>query len=118
MPVNLNGAPPIDTVVKQPPETMAGPMGDYIFWAAGVADSIPPWGTMPRERDMRLRQFWITESILASVIYTTVARYVAFGWTLNGPDRMVNIISRIINGFEWGKGWQHWLTKILIDLYT
>lgn len=118
MPPNMNGAPPTNTVVKQPLADMSGPLGDYVMFFATVADDIPAWGVAPRDRDAKLREFWPTEPILASVIYTTIARYAAFGYTLNGPDRMVSIVQRQVDGLEWGKGWQVWLTKILLDLFT
>jgi len=83
-----------------------------------MADEIPPWGTAPRERDRKLREFWHTEPFLAGAIFTTVARYAAFGWSLKGPTRVVEQVDKVLNGVERGGGWNPWILKILTDLLT
>jgi hypothetical protein len=108
---------PTNSVVKEPPKGLM-PGNDLIISIASVADDIQPWGTRPAFRDRQLRSFWHTEPILASAIYSTASRYAAFGWHLEGPDRMVNIITRLLHSVEFGKGWITLISKVLIDLFT
>jgi hypothetical protein len=107
------------SIVSEPSDNSAGSaVSDYVLYYASFAEEIPAWGSNPRERDRLLRQFWPTEPILASAIFTTTARYAAFGWQLKGPERMVSIVERILHGSEHGQGWLPFITKILTDLFT
>jgi hypothetical protein len=108
------------SVVKEPDAYQAegGGISDYVLFYAAFAEELPAWGANPRSRDRALREFWPTEPILASALFTTVARYAAFGWQLRGPDRMVSIVERILHGSEFGQGWLPFITKVLLDLFT
>lgn len=108
---------PANSVIKEPPAGLM-PGSDLIVYMASVADDISPWGNRPALRDRQLREFWPTEPILASAIYSTASRYAAFGWHLDGPDRMVNIVTKILNNVEFGQGWIQLMMKVLIDLFT
>src|SRR5262245_61653006 len=46
-----------------------------------------------------------TEPILASALYSTALRYAGFQWSLNGPERMVNMWTRILHSSQQGRGW-------------
>lgn len=120
MEVNTNGrgvAAISESVVKEP--VGEGYIyGDYVLSMAAQADDIPLWGTYPAARDRKLRDFWPTEPILASALFTTIARYVAFGYTLRGPDRQVDIYNNVLEGAEFGGGWQTFATKMLLDCFT
>ena len=94
------------------------PYGDVIISLAQAADGVTPWGTSPSLRDRQLREFWPTESILASALYSTVAKYTAFGWTLRGPRDLTLAVQQLFHGFEHGEGWVSLMTKVLIDLFT
>lgn len=117
MPTN-NVEPVVNGVVKQAPDGEGVFLGDYVLMFASLGDEIPAWGTAPRERDRKLREFFTQEPILHSAVFNTIARYVAFGWDLKGPERMVNMTERMLHGLEWGKGWQPWCTKFLLDAFT
>lgn len=116
---------PIDTieprvngsVVREPPDGLTG-IGDYIIYMANKADEFVPWGQAPAQRDIQLRNFWHTEPILASAIFSTISRYSAFGWQLDGPKRMVDIYTKLLHGSEFGSGWMNFIIKVLIDLFT
>lgn len=115
MPPNL---PVTLSVIARPDANGAGvPYGDFVISMASVADEMPAWGTSPAARDRALRAFWPTEPILASAIFSTAARYAAFGYTLEGPTRTVNQIDDMINGCEAGAGWEALIMKLLLDIF-
>src|SRR3990167_7888255 len=110
----------MDSLVKQPPPNLGGMGGfsELVLRFASVADDIPMWGVAPAARDIALRNFWPTEPILSGAMFSTVASYAAFGWTLDGPDRMVNIVSKSLHSAEYGAGWEAFIIKVLIDMFT
>lgn len=119
-PINSNGRG-VESIPKSVVEEPKGDgyiQGDYVINLATVADDIPVWGSMPAFRDRKLREFWTTEPILASAIFTTVSRYVAFGWSLSGPDRQVNIVDSVLHGSEFGRGWECMMIKVLTDMFS
>ncbi len=85
---------------------------------ATVADSFTPWGKAPRRRDMELRTFWPTEPILASALYSVCSRNANFSWTLEGGEQTVAIVQDIMQNCDFGRGWQHFIIKVCIDLFT
>lgn len=107
----------METVIREPPN-LAMPGGDYIIYIASQADEIAPWGSAPAQRDRVLRQFWPTEPIFASALFSTASRYAGFSYNLKGPDRTVGIVQRLLANVEFGQGWQQLLLKTYIDLAT
>lgn len=85
---------------------------------AHEADEIPPWGTLYRDRDMKLRELWPTESVIAGAIPTLAARNAAFSVTLDGPERTVDLIWRLFHSADMGAGWLSLIIKLSIDVYT
>jgi hypothetical protein len=85
---------------------------------AEAADTIPLWGTAPGTRDRALRAFWPGEPIFASALLDTVAKYAAFGWSLEGGPRTVAAMQDVLHGADQGAGWIPMISKVLIDLYT
>ena len=85
---------------------------------ADAADTVPAWGNTPGLRDQFLRAFWPTEPMFASALYSTVARYAAFGWTLKGPPLTTAAVQRLLHSAEFGEGWIPFISKVLIDLFT
>ena len=83
-----------------------------------VADSFTPWGRNPKLRDRQLREFWPTEPILASALYSTVIRNASFSWTLEGPPNTVAAVQQILHEADFGRGWSNFITKFAIDLFT
>jgi hypothetical protein len=51
-------------------------------------------------------------------MFSTCARYAAFGWTLDGPDRTVNIYHKVLHQSEHGGGYHKLALKVLQDLFT
>lgn len=85
---------------------------------AKLADELPVWGTAPRQRDRELRKFIPTEPILCSALGTTIMRYCAFGYRLTGPRSTAARVQQMLNTVERGKGWDYFLSKYLLDLFT
>lgn len=114
---NSNGQSGKGSVVQYPPAT-GSMLGEYVINIASVADDLPAWGSSPGARDIALRQFWPTEPILSSAIFSTVARYSAFGWVLDGPERMVNLTTNMLHSCDAGGGFIPFLVKLLTDMFT
>jgi hypothetical protein len=93
-------------------------LDNIILNIATTAEEIPAWGTQRKARDMALRRFMTTEPILASALFSTIAKYTAFGWTLVGPPRTAGIVQDRLHQVEKGEGWQIFLSKVLLDLFT
>lgn len=116
----LNMPDPPTRVIQEPlngtvPMAGAG-IGNIIISVASAADAIPAWGA--GDRDKFLRTFWPTEYAFASALFTTVAQYCSFGYTLSGPPRSVRIAQEVLSSFQFGKGWEGFFTPVLIDYFT
>lgn len=92
--------------------------GGFVLNLASVSESFSPWGKNPKVRDRQLREFWPTEPILASALYSVCIRNSNFSWTLEGGAKTVEIVQEIMQNSDFGKGWQHFMTKVCIDLFT
>lgn len=89
-----------------------------VFSLSTIADTVPRWGSEPIRRDAELRQFWPSEPILASALYSIVIRNAAFSWTLEGPPLTVSRTQHMLNTADFGKGWLAFATKLGIDLLS
>lgn len=96
----------------------AGLANSFVINVATAADSITHWGADPKTRDAQLRAFWPTEHLFASALFTTIAQYVAFGWSLSGPKRTVRLSQEVLNSVQFGKGPEALFTPFLIDYFT
>ena len=105
------------SVVKEPTQSSFLEQSIIVSFA-NFADDIPLWGTQPAARDKMLREFWPTENILSSAIYSTSSKYAALGWTIEGPPKTANAVRRILHASEGGRGWIAMIIKVLIDLFT
>jgi len=90
----------------------------YILWVAAVADAITPWGQSPKMRDRQLRAFIPTENFLASALGIVTARNTALSWAVEGPPRTARIYQDILLNADLGEGWEDFITKISLDLYS
>lgn len=99
----LNGS--VVTLPRGATTSLNDRLSDYIIFAGNAADSIPEWGTAPRDRDRQLRTFWTTESILAGAMLSISTRYAGLQWELDGPDKMVSMYTRILHSSQHGLGW-------------
>ncbi len=104
--------------IQRPLNYEQAPYAPLVFQLASVADDISPWGEQQVLRDQQLRSFWPTESLLASAIYSIVARNAAFSWTLEGPPRTVTAVQDRLHMADEGRGWQQFVMKITTDLLT
>lgn len=104
--------------VQVQPQYEETPRTSLVITLASIADDITPWGQSPYHRDIQLRNFWPTESILSSAIYTIVARNAAFNWVLHGPPRTVNKVQDMLHEADMGKGWLEFIIKFTIDYFT
>lgn len=105
----------VQSVVQQPPDQLGG---SFVISFANAYDQFPIWGTATFARDRQLRQFWITEPMLCSAVFSTVSKYTAFGWNVQGPKRQATAIRTMLHNSEHGKGWNALNMKVLIDLFT
>jgi len=77
---------------------------------------MPDWWSP--QRDAFFRDFWTDEPILASAIYSIAARNAAFGWDLSGLSEDVLWAQQLLQGSDFGGGWQQLITKTTTDLLT
>lgn len=96
------------------------PPGDtgILWWVSDVADTILPWGTKPKARDMELRTFWPTENMFGSALGIVCARNAAFSWNIEGTPAITAKLHDVLTGANMGEGWQDLVVKVSIDLYT
>lgn len=108
--------------VRYQPEPNEGDYGmsvdALVLGLASAADQFEPWGRDPVRRDKQLREFWPTEPILASAVYTLAIRNAAFSWTLDGPERTVEAIQDMLAMADLGAGWQSFSSKLSVDVMT
>ncbi len=97
----------------------------FVLHVAQRAQTITPWGMNPTMRDQELRAFWLSESWLASVVYSVSIRNASFAWEVIGsdpkeplPKNTVRAVERLLKQSNRGKGWKNLIIKTCIDLYT
>jgi hypothetical protein len=83
-----------------------------------VADQFTPWGKNVRRRDKELREFWPSEPYLAGAVYSVAAAHAAFRWELAGPPQSVEAVRELLVTAAFGKGWEHFCTKLSLDIAT
>lgn len=97
----------------------------FLLQVAEASQSFTPWGYNPVKRDKELRNFWHSESWLASVVYSVSIRNASFLWQIVGtnpeqkpPVNTISTVTKILKQSDRGKGWRHLLLKSCVDLYT
>lgn len=97
----------------------------YVLSIAAASQNITPWGVDPIRRDKELRSFWLSESWLASVVYSVSIRNASFAWHIVGsdpskpvPKNTANAVTRMLNNADRGRGWKKLLLKTCVDMYT
>ena len=107
------------SVVDIPGASAGLPATSALLWfVASVADDIPAWGTAPKARDAKLRDFIGKESLFASALGVIAARNSGFRWKLQGPSRTVAAAKDILDNAEQGRGFEHLVRKVTVDLST
>lgn len=101
------------------------PLGPIVFNIAQQADEFIPWGYNLKGRDSQLRGFWHTEPLMASAVYMMSARMAAIGKQVVGrdpkkerPRNTIMAVDRMLNSADRGKGWQHFMVKLMTDVFT
>lgn len=89
-----------------------------LFFLAQRADEFAAWGTNVKLRDAQLRDFIPVEPLFASALGIVTARNAAFSWKLEGPPDKTARLQKVLQSANFGKGWQDFIAKISIDLYT
>lgn len=117
-----------DRSVFQPPpvaERRSPSASPVVLQIASAAQTIVPWGVNPRQRDRELRSFWVSESWLASVVYSVSIRNASFVWEVVGadpsvtpPKNTIRAVTRVLKASNRGKGWKNLLLKTCLDLFT
>ena len=102
----------------------ARPIAPFLTILSSVADSITPWGTNVRARDKELREFVVSEPVIASALYSTSVRNASFEWEVvpanpEGPDPKNTrlAVTRMLQNSNRGQGWKPFMLKSCNDLY-
>lgn len=101
------------------------PTGPIVFNIATQADEFIPWGYDVRGRDAQLRNFWPSETTLAGAVYTMAVRMAVLDWEIIGadpnktrPKNTIAAVTRMMNGVQYGKGWNRFMAKLMLSVYT
>src|SRR4030042_4386514 len=103
-------------VVK--PSSEESPWGGFVFSLASIADDMIQWGSDVKGRDILLRTFWPSESILASALYAVATRNAAFSWALDGPPLTVDMAQEMLLNANDGAGWLDFVMTWSLDYLT
>ena len=87
-----------------------------VFLLAGLADTIPPWGTIGRDRE--LDKFWRTEPLLAGAVTSMCFKMAALDYKLKGPVRKVMRAEDMFRNAEFGQGMAAMLSMVTSDILT
>jgi len=109
--------PPVNngSVIVHPSDTGIVP-SEFIINLAQTSDEFLPWGAPGRDR--QLREFWPTEPVLAGALFTTIAKYVAFGYQFTGPESTIKRVQEVFASANNGAGFEDFETKLLLDAFT
>lgn len=122
---DLDTAAAARSVVDRPnPEENRQPAFNPLMILTTMADKVVPWGVDVATRDRQLRDFYPTEPVLLSAIYSVAARDSSFAWEIvpaNPRDdsrytRMA--VTRMLENIGLGIGWTRFMFKTCISLYT
>lgn len=98
--------------------TVGLPIDDgFIISMATAADNIPRWGVSLALREQMLHDFLLSEPILMGALFSQIARYAAFGWSLKGVKPTIDRVHDVLHQSEHGDGWIKFMIKQLFDLF-
>lgn len=109
------------TVVEQPIVSEVGPISNtLVFYFASSADTMIPWGTQIKARDIQLRKFYPTENMLSSAVGAVAMRNAAFEWKIEAPPNTKESLELLLRSAISGSqiGWIPFITKLSLDLET
>ncbi len=87
-----------------------------VFWLAGLADTIPDWGSPGR--DDAMDKFWRSEPLLSGAVSSMTFKLAALDFKLKGPPRRVHKCETMLRNTDFGMGWAGFITKIVTDILT
>lgn len=83
------------------------------FYLGQTADDIAKWWSP--QRDIDLRNFWPSESIMAGAVYSMTAKMKSLTYTIEGPKSTAHYFQDLLANAEFGKGWSHLMSKVVED---
>jgi hypothetical protein len=86
------------------------------FLLASIADGVPDWPS--KARDIKLDDFWRTESMLAGAVSSMCAKVAALDFKLTGPAKSVARARTMLLGADFGLGWVGFASMTVQDLLT
>lgn len=119
----MPATPAIDRSVTDVPDAKVEPyalggIGQTLYLVAQFADEIMPWGSNIFTRDVQLREFYPLEPHLASAVATVASRNASFGYTIDGPPRLVQRAQDMLADAQFGEGWEAFVARVTTDLET
>lgn len=113
------------SVVDYPsPEENRQPGFQPLLVLTSMADSVSVWGLDVATRDKQLRDFYPTEPVLLSAIYSVAARDASFAWEVvpTNPREDARYtraaVTRMLENIGLGMGWTKFMFKSCLSLYT
>jgi hypothetical protein len=106
----------LSLTVQDRTEEAAASEAPLVFLLAGVADTIPAWGTLGRDRE--LDKFWRTEPLLAGAVSSMCFKLAALDYKLKGPVRKVMRAENMFRNAEFGQGWTSLVSMVTSDILT
>lgn len=109
-----------ESVQKFPePSNMTGNL-TIVMDLASAADVVPPWGRVV-PRDIKLRQFWPTETMLAGTVPEMALKNASYAWEIQHSSNAVvtavtDMLEAAISRSEFG--WLPYCQTLFQDLYT
>lgn len=101
------------------------PISPLVMMVAQAADGFIPWGQALKARDAQLRSFWLTEPLLASAVYSMTAKLSVLDFEIINADpdkprqkNTIMAVDRMLKNSDRGNGWQEFIVKLMVDLYT
>lgn len=92
-------------------------LGDVFFLhMTQFADELPKWSYWPHRRDRALRQFFKTEPLFASTVYSMMARMKALKLKVTGKRR--TMVDDVLRSADFHGGWQQLVAKTIQNLAT
>jgi len=89
---------------------------NFVLRWAMTNELLPAWWS--GERDRYFREYWPGEDFVSSTIYSITARNTQFTWHLTGLQENVERAQQLLQGANFGKGWNNLIQKTSIDFLT
>lgn len=112
----------LEVVSKADPERKYSPNNEEassFIWINNLAkygDSLPAWGQMSRDR--QLRELWKIEPILAGAMASMTMKMISLGWKVTGSKNRARRMSRVLADANDGAGWSDFIAKYTQDFLS